>query len=169
MSVLTTIMNEETLTLDKTGINGVTLKLDGNLWSPRDDLETLSRPQVLSNHIGRDILSIKNGQHVRVANIQTLRREGRNEKWGTWFHWRFCFLRRAVHPLMHFISQCTQQTGLLYKTVTWGYFPLALFCYFHLNEIWFTFLWRVFSNRHTLQSHACIYHNGNLQLDLGGK
>lgn len=69
MSVLTTIMNEETLTLDKTGINGVTLKLNGNLWSPWDDLETLSGPQVLSDYVGHDILSIKNGQHVRVADI----------------------------------------------------------------------------------------------------
>lgn len=62
-------MNEESLTQDETGINWITLKLNGDLRSPRDNLETLPGPQVLPDHMGHEILSIKNGQHVGVADV----------------------------------------------------------------------------------------------------
>lgn len=41
MNVLTTVMNEESLTQDETGIIRITLKLNGDL-RPRHNLETLS-------------------------------------------------------------------------------------------------------------------------------
>ena len=69
MSVLTTIMNEEPLTQDETGIIWITLKLNGHLRPPRHDLETLPGPHVLSDHMGHEITPIKNGQHVSVADI----------------------------------------------------------------------------------------------------
>lgn len=63
------IMNEEPLTQDETGINWITLELNGDLWPPRDNLETLSGAHVLSNHMGHEVLPIKDGQHIGVADV----------------------------------------------------------------------------------------------------
>lgn len=62
-------MNEESLTQDETGIIWITLKLNGDLRPPRDYLETLSGPQVSSDHMGHEILPVKNGQHIGVADV----------------------------------------------------------------------------------------------------
>lgn len=71
-------MNEETLTQDETGIIWIALKLNGDLRPPRHNLETLSGPQVLPNHMGHEIMPVKNGQHVSVADVQT--KEGRKTR-----------------------------------------------------------------------------------------
>lgn len=66
-------MNEKTLTQDETGILWITLKLNGDLWPPRHNLETLSGPQVLPDHMGHEVTSVENGQHISVADIQTFK------------------------------------------------------------------------------------------------
>lgn len=62
-------MNEESLTQDETGIIWIALKLNGDLRPPRYNLESLSGPQVLSDHMGHEITSVKNGQHISVADV----------------------------------------------------------------------------------------------------
>lgn len=62
-------MNEEPLTQDEAGIIWIALKLNGDLRPPRHDLETLSGPQVLSDHMGHEVTSVKNGQHIGVADV----------------------------------------------------------------------------------------------------
>lgn len=76
---LTTIMNEESLTQDETGIIWIALKLNADLRAPGHHLETLSGAQVLSDHMGGEIPSVENGQHIGVADIQTLRGRDKNK------------------------------------------------------------------------------------------
>lgn len=62
-------MNEESLTQDETGIIRITLKLNGDLRPPRHNLETLSWPQVLTDHMGHEITTVEDGQHISVADV----------------------------------------------------------------------------------------------------
>lgn len=62
-------MNEESLTQDETGVVQIALKLDGNLRPPWNNLETLFGPQVLADHVGREVTPIKNSQHIGVTDI----------------------------------------------------------------------------------------------------
>lgn len=66
---LTAVMNNESLTGDETGVIRITLKLKGDLGPPGDNLETLLGPNVLSNHIRHEVLSVKNSQHVGVTDV----------------------------------------------------------------------------------------------------
>lgn len=66
---LTMVVDEEPLAQDETGIDGITLKLNGDLWSSGYNLEALSGGHVLSNHVGRQVLAIEDGQHIGVADV----------------------------------------------------------------------------------------------------
>lgn len=66
---LTMVVDEEPLAQDETGINGITLELNGDLRPPGDDLEALSGGHVLSDHVGRQVLAVEDGQHVGVADV----------------------------------------------------------------------------------------------------
>ena len=68
----TAIMNQEPLAEDEAGIIGIALELNGDLWPAWHHLEALSGPQVLANHVGHEVMSIVDGQHVIVAYVQTL-------------------------------------------------------------------------------------------------
>lgn len=70
---LTMVVDEEPLAQDETGINRITLELNGDLWPPGDNLEALSGGHVLSDHVGRQVLAIEDGQHVGVADVKTAR------------------------------------------------------------------------------------------------
>lgn len=67
------VVDEEPLAQDETGINWVTLELDGDLRPARDYLEALPGGHVLSDHVGRQVLAIEDGQHVGVADVKTAR------------------------------------------------------------------------------------------------
>lgn len=82
-------MDEEALAQDETGINGITLELNGDLRPPGDNLEALSGGHVLSDHVGHQVLPIEDGQHVSVADVQTAKGENNTDKQD--FRERFCF------------------------------------------------------------------------------
>lgn len=72
---LTVVVDEEPLAQDETGINGITLELDGDLRPPGDNLEALPGGHVLSDHVGRQVLAVEDSQHVGVADVKTVRDE----------------------------------------------------------------------------------------------
>lgn len=72
-------MNEEALAQDETGVVWITLKLNGDLWPSRHDLETLFGAQVLADHTRHEITPVEDCQHVGVADIQA-GKEARQEE-----------------------------------------------------------------------------------------
>lgn len=66
---LTVVVDEEALAQDEAGIDGITLELNGDLRPPGDNLEALPGGHVLSDHVGHQVLAIKDGQHIRVADV----------------------------------------------------------------------------------------------------
>lgn len=62
-------MNDESLARDEAGVVGIALKLKGDLWPPRDNLEAFPGPHVLSNHVRHEVLSVENSQHIGVTDV----------------------------------------------------------------------------------------------------